>query len=352
VPELAITVDVDVEGGLVEQDQIHADLDQNQPRHLCKRRRACCTLGGRAAARRLWDQGSAGAVKTWVPPRFEERCADPLFDRSGAVSTPSWGRFTAEYLALFRDFRQFRAGNRKGVFACGDGHPVIVLPGFLCCDPMTSHFRRLLEGLGYPAAGWGAGINLGPTAASLSAVEALLQQITDRYGERASLVGQSLGGVFARSLASHHPTRIRRVITVCSPFRLPTATRLEPIYRLVSPLHHGQVPYCAVLLRLRRFRQPRSIPLQTASSHGPAASTSPGRAARTSRSPAPIRRCWKTPRPSGSLPIGSLGRQTRASPRPQRHIDVFPVGDGAGWTHDRGAPNSLTAASTDAARAT
>jgi pimeloyl-ACP methyl ester carboxylesterase len=179
-------------------------------------------------------------VKTWVPPRFEERCADPLFDRSGAVSMPSWGRFTAEYLALFRDFRQFRAENRKGVFARGDGHPVIVLPGFLCCDPMTSHFRRLLEGLGYPAAGWGAGINLGPTAASLSAVEALLQQITDRYGERASLVGQSLGGVFARSLASHHPTRIRRVITVCSPFRLPTATRLELIYRLLSPLHRGQ----------------------------------------------------------------------------------------------------------------
>jgi hypothetical protein len=93
------------------------------------------------------------------------------------------------------------------VFACGDGHPVIVLPGFLCCDPMTSHFRRLLEGLGYPAAGWGAGINIGPTAASLSVVEALLQQITDRYGERASLVGQSLGGVFARSLADADTAR-------------------------------------------------------------------------------------------------------------------------------------------------
>ena len=39
VPELAITVDVDVEGGLVELDHIHADLDQDQPRHLCKRRR-------------------------------------------------------------------------------------------------------------------------------------------------------------------------------------------------------------------------------------------------------------------------------------------------------------------------
>jgi hypothetical protein len=77
------------------------------------------------------------------------------------------GRFTAEYLALFRDFRQFRAGNRKGMFARGDGHPVIVLPGFLCCDPMTSHFRRLLEGLGYPTVGWDAGINLGPTAASM-----------------------------------------------------------------------------------------------------------------------------------------------------------------------------------------
>ncbi|MBV8334733.1 MAG: alpha/beta hydrolase, partial [Alphaproteobacteria bacterium] len=105
---------------------------------------------------------------------------------------------------------------------------------------MTGPFRQLLGALGYAATGWGAGINLGPTTSVLSAAEALLRHVTDRSGERASLVGQSLGGVLARALASGHPGRVRRVVTVCSPFRLPTASRLAPIYRSLAPLHRAQ----------------------------------------------------------------------------------------------------------------
>jgi hypothetical protein len=52
-----------------------------------------------------------------------------------------------------------------------------------------------------------------------------------------SLVGHSLGGVLARALACRHPDLVRRVITICSPFHLPTASRLRMAYRLFSRWH-------------------------------------------------------------------------------------------------------------------
>ena len=63
---------------------------------------------------------------------------------------------------------------------------------------------------------------------------------TEATGAKASFVGVSLGGVLARALANAHPERVRRVITVCSPFRLPTASPLAPVYRALAPLHSGQ----------------------------------------------------------------------------------------------------------------
>jgi pimeloyl-ACP methyl ester carboxylesterase len=122
----------------------------------------------------------------------------------------------------------------------GDGHPVIVLPAFLCSDGMTQGFRDWLAALGYAVEGWGGGVNLGPTAGAVAAVDRLLRHSTEATGQPASLVGISLGGVLARALANAHPGRVRRVVTVCSPFRLPTASPLEPLYRALAPLHSGQ----------------------------------------------------------------------------------------------------------------
>lgn len=122
----------------------------------------------------------------------------------------------------------------------GDGHPVIVLPAFFCSDGMTRGFRQWLTKQGYAVEGWGSGVNLGPTAAAVTAVERLLRRSTEASGRPASLVGVSLGGVLARALANEHADRVRRVITLCSPFRLPTASPLEPIYRALAPLHSGE----------------------------------------------------------------------------------------------------------------
>jgi pimeloyl-ACP methyl ester carboxylesterase len=86
----------------------------------------------------------------------------------------------------------------------------------------------------------GRGVNLGPTAAAVAAVDRLLQDSTEASGRKASLVGVSLGGVLARALATAHPDRVRRVVTVCSPFRLPTVSPLEPVYRALAPIHSGE----------------------------------------------------------------------------------------------------------------
>ncbi|HZK91435.1 MAG TPA: alpha/beta hydrolase [Stellaceae bacterium] len=164
-----------------------------------------------------------------------------IFDRSGSVSGPTLRDLMGEGSAILRARLRPRQ-IRTGPVPRGDGHPVIVLPAFFCSDAMTRGLRAWLAALGYAVEGWGAGVNLGPTTAAVAAAAAdrILRISTETTGRKASLVGVSLGGALGRALANAHPDRVRRVITVCSPFRLPTASPLEPIYRALAPLHGSQ----------------------------------------------------------------------------------------------------------------
>jgi pimeloyl-ACP methyl ester carboxylesterase len=178
-----------------------------------------------------------------------------IFDRSGSLPGPSWRDLMGEGREVLRArLRPFRP--IVGPVPRGDGHPVIVLPAFFCSDGMTRGFRQWLAALGYAVEGWGRGVNLGPTAAAVTAVDRLLRLSTEATGSKASLVGVSLGGVLARALANAHPDRVRRVITVCSPFRLPTASPLEPIYRALKPLHSGR----HLLVLAGQLREPPPVP--------------------------------------------------------------------------------------------
>ena len=170
----------------------------------------------------------------------ERREHSPVFARRHVVEGPSLRDLVGEGLAVLRGMR--RAGQRihLGPVPLGDGHPVLVLPPFLCSDHMSRGLRDWLKALGYAVEGWGSRVNIGPTAGAVASVDAILRRCTDQSGRKASLVGYSLGGVLARALASANPDRVRRVITVCSPFRLPTASPLEPVYRALAPLHSGE----------------------------------------------------------------------------------------------------------------
>lgn len=121
----------------------------------------------------------------------------------------------------------------------GDGHPVLVVPSFLRGDRHTLPLRRFLAGCGYAVEGWGLGTNLGPTAAALDGVAALLEAAHRRHGRRVTLIGHSLGGVIARELAKQQPERVRQLVLLASPIRLPIASPLEPVYKLLAPWHRS-----------------------------------------------------------------------------------------------------------------
>lgn len=100
----------------------------------------------------------------------------------------------------------------------GDGHPVMVLPGFMATDQSTALFRRHLNRLGYRSRPWGFGRNRGPRDDLMAQMVAAVTRLADDSGEAVSLVGQSLGGIYAREISRVIPARVRQVISLGSPF--------------------------------------------------------------------------------------------------------------------------------------
>jgi pimeloyl-ACP methyl ester carboxylesterase len=129
----------------------------------------------------------------------------------------------------------------------GDNHPVLVLPGFAADDRSTRPLRSVLRAQGYWVHGWGLGRNL-PNVELFYAMRARLVDLHARHGAPVSLVGQSLGGVYARELAREHPEMVRQVITLASPFRLrpgdasSVSTLAQRVLRPMDPLPWGVTP--------------------------------------------------------------------------------------------------------------
>lgn len=99
----------------------------------------------------------------------------------------------------------------------GDGHGVLVLPGFMATDYSTRPLRALLRDLGYEAVGWNLGRNVHVDQARVSAMMDCVDELYARTGRKVSIVGWSLGGVFARELAKEAPDKVRLVISLGSP---------------------------------------------------------------------------------------------------------------------------------------
>jgi triacylglycerol esterase/lipase EstA (alpha/beta hydrolase family) len=79
--------------------------------------------------------------------------------------------------------------------------------------------RRWLDGLGYNAIPWGLGRNVGPRGILMERLIATVGDLAREHRQPVSLIGHSLGGVFAREIAKVIPTQVRQVITLGSPFR-------------------------------------------------------------------------------------------------------------------------------------
>lgn len=119
----------------------------------------------------------------------------------------------------------------------GDGHPVLVLPGFTTSDRSTSVLRRYLTRIGYDAHTWDLGRNLGPRAIGLQGEKLVdrLNAVHELTGKKVSLVGWSLGGVMARMVSRRVPDAVRQVISLGSPFTgTPRATNVWRAYELLT----------------------------------------------------------------------------------------------------------------------
>ena len=160
----------------------------------------------------------------------------------------------------------------------GDGHPVLVFPGLLASDFSTQPLRSFLKAHGYAVHGWKQGRNLGLRPGVEPDMLERIEELYERHGRRKlSLVGWSLGGIYARQLAKRVPDKVRCVISLGSPFTgSPKATNAWKVYEFASgqrvddrdrPHRRARSP------SRRRCRPPRSSAAPTASAPGRPAST-------------------------------------------------------------------------------
>jgi triacylglycerol esterase/lipase EstA (alpha/beta hydrolase family) len=156
-----------------------------------------------------------------------------------AYKAPPLSLLAMEPLRALFDFAACKLGAQAQPL--GDGHPVVVFPGLGGAPFTTSHLRQFIASCGFTAHCWGRGINTGPEGDFdewLDGLEADVRRWHAQSGRRVSLVGWSLGGIYARELAKRCPDCVRHVITLGTPFAaLRGATHAETLFQLLN----GQV---------------------------------------------------------------------------------------------------------------
>jgi len=140
-----------------------------------------------------------------------------------------------EVRALWEHYAALALRPAWGAAPRGDGHPVLVLPGLAAGDASTALMRRFLRSRGYAAAGWRQGLNLGLREGVMDRAHDKLRELHAANGRKVSLIGWSLGGLYARELAKLSPEFVRLVITLGSPFTgHPRDTNAWRLYELAS----------------------------------------------------------------------------------------------------------------------
>ena len=166
---------------------------------------------------------------------------DSTVIRDGPARKPSLGLFLSEPARGLADLAGlWVAAPWLSLAPRGDGHGVLVLPGLLATDSSTVLLRWFLGWLGYDVRGWSLARNLGPTGKVLDEMPRTLSALAGHAGGPVSLIGQSLGGIYARELARRDAKHVRQVITLGSPFAMQDPGRQSRVngpYQRLSHLH-------------------------------------------------------------------------------------------------------------------
>jgi pimeloyl-ACP methyl ester carboxylesterase len=151
------------------------------------------------------------------------------------IEPPAPHLFFCEARAMWEHAALVGAIPWLSLLPAGDGHPVLVLPGLAASDMSTAPLRAFLRHRGYAAYGWNLGRNLGLRPGLTTRKLKRLREIREHHGRKVSLIGWSLGGIFAREVAKELPDEVRQVITLGSPFKgHPKATRAWRLYEFLA----------------------------------------------------------------------------------------------------------------------
>ena len=96
---------------------------------------------------------------------------------------------------------------------------IMLIPGFMASDMSLAPLAMLCTWLGHKAFFTGIRSNSNCPRETLADLEYHLERISQQVGARVTIVGQSLGGVYARELAARLPDLVERVVTLGSPIR-------------------------------------------------------------------------------------------------------------------------------------
>lgn len=220
----------------------------------------------------------------------------------GAVEAPSLYHYLAEpYRAVAGHMAFVGAIPALGMAHAGEGHGrhVLVIPGLMSDDLSTRLMRKTIDLAGYRSHGWRLGRNIGPTRTAIEGVVTRLEDLATRQHGPIPVIGWSLGGLFARGLATLRPQLVDRVITMGSP---------------IKHLPHTRWTSGPPTTQTRSSRPLRYFRSRTASCTGRPPACTTDHAPKTSRSTDPISGSAPTPPSSTSSSTGSQCQCTTGSP--------------------------------------
>lgn len=130
----------------------------------------------------------------------------------------------------------------------GDGHPVLVVPGYGASDVATAPLRRFLNQIGYTAVALEAGRNVESAENRIRSVDDAsrfreqfveilvkrLEEVFESQGRRVTLIGWSMGGLYAFDASQKAAAITRGVVTLGAPFGDLRGTSIFELMRRLS----------------------------------------------------------------------------------------------------------------------
>ncbi len=187
---------------------------------------------------------------------------------TSAIPRPSLWQSVMEFRALIEVISLLPAKPMLKLAPRGDGQPVLVFPGFFTADGSTARLRNYLKKKGFTPYAWEQGRNPGLSEELYLKLEQRVRELSEQHGCKISLVGWSLGGIYARLLAHKLPEHVRQVITLGSPFNVSqmgaVTGAVERLYERMNPNQQDD----PLLAQEKLWKQPPPVPSTAIYSEG------------------------------------------------------------------------------------